>query len=100
MTFILSKLFNFISFINRNTTAAKASFTSIKSISEIFIFAIFKAFNVAGAGPVNIIVGSVEQVATDRITARGLRPIFSPLNSEPTIVSEAPSTIPDEFPAV
>ena len=69
-------------------------------MSEIFIFALFKAFFVAGAGPVNIIVGSVEHVAIERIIARGLRFNFFPIDSDPSIVREAPSTMPDEFPAV
>ena len=97
---MLSILFKFISFINLKTTAAKASFTSIRSMSEIFIFALSKAFFVAGAGPVNIIVGSVEHVAIERMIARGLRFSFFPIALDPIIAREAPSTIPDEFPAV
>ena len=97
---MLSIFDSFKSFIKRRTTDAKASFTSNKSISLIVILALFKDFIVAGAGPVNIIVGSVEQVANDRIRALGFRPICSPISFEPKSVKDAPSTIPDEFPAV
>ena len=86
--------------MNFNTTAAKASFTSIRSISLIVKLAIESAFFVAGAGPSSIIVGSVEQVAADKILARGFKPSKAAFLFEPTNVIEAPSTIPDEFPAV
>ena len=43
----------------RNTTAEKASFNSNKSISSTVKPAFFRAFCEAGAGPANMMVGSV-----------------------------------------
>ena len=60
-----------MSFIKRIGTTAKASLTSIKSMSSKVIPANFRAFLVAGAGPINMIVGSVPTKAADRNRARG-----------------------------
>ena len=55
---------------------------------------------VAGVGPVSMIVGSEPVVAVATIRARGVRPSSRPACSEPISSSAAPSTMPEELPAV
>ena len=49
--------------MKRRTTAAKASFTSKRSMSPIPIPAAASTRSVAGTGPVSMIVGSVPTLA-------------------------------------
>ncbi len=58
-----------------------------------------RAFRAAGAGPVNMMVGSVPTSAVDNTLARGFKPCSLTAFSEATRTTAAPSTIPDEFPA-
>ena len=82
----------------RSTTAANASFISIRSMSSIVRPAFASALRLAGAGPVSMIVGSVPVTAVARIRARGFRPSSSPIFSLPTATRLAPSTMPEELP--
>ncbi len=54
----------------------------------------------AGAGAVSMITGSAPAVVVARIFARGLRPARLPHSAEPITTTAAPSTMPDELPAV
>ena len=85
--------------MKRNTTAAKASFISNKSISEAFILAFFNAFSAESAGPVSIIVGSEPIDAKDRILALVFNSYLSAIFLLPIKTPAAPSTIPEELPA-
>ena len=89
----------FSSVIKRITTAAKASFTSNKSISSMLKPAFSNALRAAGAGPVNIMVGSVPTNAVASTLARGFKPCSLTAFSEANNTTAAPSTIPDELPA-
>ena len=66
----------------------------------MLILALFSAFFVAGPGPVSIIVGSVATVAAANTFAHGLIPKLLPFSADPTSAIAAPSTMPDELPAV
>ena len=85
--------------MKRKTTAAKASLTSKRSMSEMDIPLSFKIFSVTGTGPVSMIVGSDPIFAVARTTARGLSPRVAPNSLEPIKMPAAPSTMPDELPA-
>ena len=87
-------------FWNFNTADEKASFISQRSISFFSIPARLSAFKLAGVGTVSMMVGSEPTVDVDRILARGFKPSAFPFSSEPTNTRLAPSTIPEEFPAV
>ena len=58
------------------------------------------AFLEAGPGPMSMIVGSVPTSAAERMRARGFSPSATPFAFEPMSTNAAPSTIPDELPAV
>jgi len=100
LTFTRSTSLIFKSRKNRSTTPAKASFISIRSKSFVVIPAFLSALSDAGPGPTSIIVGSVATKPMETILARGFSPDRRPISSEPTKTAAAPSTIPDEFPAV
>ena len=89
-----------ISLIKRKATAAKASLISHKSISCAVKPAFSNALRAAGAGPVNIMVGSAPDNAVATMRARGFKPNFLPTSSLPISIKAAPSTIPEELPAV
>ena len=84
---------------NRKTTAAKASFTSNRSISPMVSPASARIFSVTGTGPVSMMVGSVPIFAVARMRARGFRPWAIPNAASPIRMAAAPSTIPLELPA-
>ncbi|MCY1448266.1 hypothetical protein D9M71_649230 [compost metagenome] len=83
-----------------STTDAKASLSSNRSMSATPIPARLRARKEAGAGPSSMMVGSEPMEAKLRIRARGLRPRRSPASRLPTSTAAAPSTIPEELPAV
>ncbi|SST09473.1 Uncharacterised protein [Acinetobacter baumannii] len=89
-----------MSFMNFITTEANASLTSNRSMSSTFRPALARALRVAGAGPVSMMVGSVEVTAVATIRARAFRPSSRPLASEPMSMALAPSTIPELLPGV
>ena len=60
----------------------------------------FKGLDVAGVGPVSMIVESAPEVAVATIRARAARPISSPIWELPITTSAAPSTIPLELAGV
>ncbi len=99
LTLTLSRL-NPMSLAKRSTTAANASFISTRSMSSTVNPAFASAFRDAGAGPVSMIVGSAPDTAAATTRARGVNPAFTPAASLPTRTREAPSTMPEEFPAV
>ncbi len=61
--------------------------------------ALASALRTAGVGPVSMIVGSEPITAAALTRARGFSPAFAPPSFEPTSISAAPSTMPDELPA-
>src|SRR3954454_5308446 len=69
----------------RRTTAANASFISIRSMSSIVRPALARAFFDAGAGPVSMIVGSAPLTAVERMRARARRPSSEPVFSLPIV---------------
>ena len=69
------------------------------SMSSAVRPAFSRAFLAAGAGPVSMMVGSVDVSATLTTRARGLRPSSLPIFSLPTNTSAAPSTMPELLPA-
>ena len=79
---------------------AKASLTSYRSISLACMLAFARALRDAGAGPVNMMVGSVPTLAQETMRARGVSPLRSPKAFVPTSTAAAPSTMPDALPAV
>src|SRR5581483_1262873 len=83
----------------RSTTAAKASFTSIRSMSLSFIRARLSTFSVTSMGPVSIIAGSEPILAKALILARGFSPAPLPAFLLPINTAAAPSTMPEELPA-
>ena len=60
--------------------------------------AAFSARCEAGAGPVNMMVGSEPMDAKERMRARGLRPVLRPKAALPMSTAAAPSTMPLELP--
>ena len=84
----------------RRATDAKASLISTRSMSSIVRPALASALRAAGAGPVSMMTGSVATKAIEITRPRGVRPRSLPTASEPTITSEAPSTMPLELPGV
>ena len=62
--------------------------------------ALSRAFRDEGPGPTSMIVGSVPTNPAARMRARGFNPSAAPFSSEPTSTRAAPSTMPDELPAV
>ena len=68
-------------------------------MSSIVKPALAKALRAAGAGPVNIMVGSLPTNAVAKTLARGFSPCSWTAFSEASKTSAAPSTMPDEFPA-
>lgn len=80
--------------------AAKASFASIRSSSSIDQPAFFRAFFVAGMGPVPIIDGSTPAVAHEAILAIGFMPLFSASDLCISKTAAAPSFSPEALPAV
>ena len=58
----------------RSTTAANASFISIRSRSPTLSPALASALREAGAGPVSMMVGSDPLTAAETIRARGVSP--------------------------
>ncbi|MNR42153.1 hypothetical protein D3C85_1606360 [compost metagenome] len=85
--------------MKRSTTAAKASLHSNRSMSLALMRARLSAASAAGAGPVSMMVGSLPMVPKDTTRARGFSPSRSAISREPIRTAEAPSTMPDEFPA-
>ena len=61
--------------------------------------ALASALRQAGVGPVSMMVGSLPITAAARMRARGFSPAMAPPSFEPTSISAAPSTMPDELPA-
>ena len=86
--------------MKRIGTAANASLTSNRSMSAIVSPTLASAFLVAGIGPVSMIVGSAPESAVATMRPRGTRPSALPIASLPISTAAAPSTIPDELPAV
>ncbi len=88
------------SFINFIGTTAKASLTSNRSIWSTVMRARASAFFAAGAGPVSMMVGSAPVIAAATTRPRGVRPNSRPFFSLPIRIAAAPSTMPEELPAV
>ncbi len=88
------------SFTHLSTTAAKASLSSQRSMSSLLSPATASAFSVAGVGPVSMIVGSEPVTAVATMRPRGARPASRPACSLPMSTMAAPSTMPEELPAV
>ena len=61
--------------------------------------ALASALRQAGVGPVSMMVGSLPITAAARMRARGFSPALRAALVEPTSISAAPSTMPDELPA-
>ncbi|MCY1367663.1 hypothetical protein D9M69_546070 [compost metagenome] len=80
-------------------TAAKASLTSNRSMSDRLMPLRWSNLRVATVGPVIITVGSEPTSTKERMRARGLRPAARPPASLPISTAQAPSTMPDELPA-
>ncbi len=68
-------------------------------MSSLLMPHLFRTFSAEGAGPVNMIVGSVPVDEKPTIFALGVNPNSSPISFVPTITALAPSTITLEFPA-
>ena len=85
--------------MKRMGTAAKASFTSNRSIWSMVMPARASAFLAAGTGPVSMMVGSAPLSAVATMRARGVRPWALAAASLPISTAAAPSTMPDELPA-
>ena len=80
--------------------AAKASFSSITSISASFSPSRSSSFCVAGAGPMPMMRGATPAVAIATTRARGVRPCLFAAASEAMISAAAPSFTPEALPAV
>src|SRR6266496_6228467 len=85
---------------NFSTTAANAALTSHRSIWSTVSPALASALRAAGPGPVSMIVGSWATTPVATMRVRGVSLMSWPACSLPTIVSAAPSTMPDELPGV
>lgn len=82
------------------TCAAKASFSSATSRSWMVSPAFFKAFCVAGTGPIPMILGSTPAAPIPATRAMGVRPNCFTISSEARMQTAAPSLIPELLPAV
>ena len=69
-------------------------------MSSIVRPALASALRAAGIGPVSMIVGSAPDSAAATMRARGLRPRRFAVASLPISTAAAPSTMPEELPAV
>ena len=81
-------------------TTAKASLISMTSMSSMFMPAFFRAFSDAGVGAVSMMIGSSPAVAIETILALGFRLLACAYPGDAIRTAPAPSTIPDELPAV
>ena len=86
--------------MHANACAAKASLSSIISISFIVKPALANALFEASTGPIPMILGSTPTTAELTILANGFKLYFFTASSDAIIVAAAPSFNPDEFPAV
>src|SRR5258707_1258468 len=82
------------------TCVAKASLSSMTSISLRARPARSSAFCEAGTGPSPITRGSTPATAAETMRAIGFAPDFSTIASVPMISAAAPSLIPEALPAV
>ena len=81
-------------------TVANASLISTRSMSPIVMPAFFSTFGTAVDGAVSMITGSLAVVAVARMRARGRRPCAFAYSGDASSTALAPSTMPDELPAV
>ena len=83
-----------------NPWAAKASFNSTTSMSDIVSPSRCKSFSLAGAGPMPMMRGATPATAVPRMRAIGVRPKRSTAACEAMMSAAAPSLTPDALPAV
>src|SRR5258705_11246975 len=86
--------------VQANDCAAKASLSSIMSISFQVSPAFFKARLAASTGPIPIIRGSTPTAPEETMRAIGLRLYFFTATSAASNKAQAPSFNPEELPAV
>ena len=86
--------------MKRSTTAAKASFSSHRSMSDLDMPSLPSSLFATNSGPVSMIEGSDPIEAAPRIFARGFRPSALPASSEPISTPADPSTMPELLPGV
>ena len=79
---------------------AKASFSSITSIWEMFRPVLAKSFLLAGAGPMPMMRGATPAVAEARTRAFGVKPCFFTAASDARRSAQAQSMMPEAVPAV
>ena len=79
---------------------AKASLSSTRSRSPTSIPARASALRVAGTGPTPMTAGSTPATAVESTRAIGRSPSARARSASTTSTAEAPSLMPDEFPAV
>ena len=79
---------------------AKASFSSMTSMSASVRPVFASSFWVAGAGPMPMMRGSTPAETTATTRARGVRPYFATAASEARSRAPAPSFTPEALPAV
>ena len=80
--------------------AAKASFSSITSMSDSFRPAFSSTLRVAGAGPKPMMRGGTPAVALATTRARGVSPCRRAIASSARMMEQAPSFTPEALPAV
>src|SRR5207302_1324840 len=96
-TFVLSR-FNPNIFSTARYCAAKASFTSTRSICSSVSPASFSAFCDDGTGPIPMMLGSTPATAHDTIRPTGFNPCSFAIFSLVTTTAAPPSTIPNNDP--
>src|SRR3989454_1071153 len=79
---------------------ANASFTSTRSISASFMFALASALRAAGAGPIPMCLGSTPATAHATRRPSGFNPCAFAYSSLDSTVAAPPSEMPEAFPAV
>ena len=82
------------------TCAAKASFSSMTSISSMRSPVRASTLRVAGMGPRPMYAGSTPATAEAMTRAIGRRPSSSAVSAEASSTAAAPSLMPEELPAV
>ena len=80
--------------------AAKASLSSMRSISSRLSPAFSRAFFTAPTGPMPMILGSHPTLLKLTIFTSGFLPSSFAFSSDMTTTADAPSFMPEEFPAV
>ena len=86
--------------VTASTWLAKASLSSIRSISESFTSAWASAFAVAGTGPMPMVRGGTPATPHETSRASGRRPSSAAVSGVVTIAIAAPSFCPLALPAV